>query len=151
MSRIRQVDVLVEMVELGREIIGGIRHQLVYYRASVYKDETARLMGDQIDRLRVIANILKGEALAESFKDYDAMRELGAMACAPGECSFSKRVTTLLYSLDDALRLLGQSRSALEDQEPPVQDIAAEARRHRHELLALCREGSRQWAFFESL
>ena len=152
MSRLRHTDIIVELIDLCQERMTDVRQQLVYYRASVYKGETAAQIGDTLTQLRLVATLLGDEMLAEAFIDYDAMAKAGVMSVAPGECSFSMRVTTLLFALEGQLARLtrqGTPRNAV-PQEGDV--ILAEAvRERRSELLALCRQGTRQWAFFESL
>lgn len=150
-SRMRLCDILCELIELGRERIQDVRQQLVYYRASVYKTETAALIDDRIDQLRLLSKLLNDDGLSETLRDYDAMRAVGSLGAAPGECSFSKRVTVLLASAGDRLERLDHqigSRNASNDGD---QSFAEVVRQHRTQLLALCRHGSRQWAFFQEL
>ena len=151
MSRLRLADILCELVELGQERVQEVRQQLVYYRASVYKQETANLIDGRIDSLRLLSDLTSDDTLAESFRDYDAMRAEGAMAAAPGECSFSKRVTVLLAEVGDRLLEMHAectTRSATPEGEATFAD---NVRKYRHQLLALCRHGSRHWTFFQSL
>lgn len=155
MSRFRPSDILLELIDLSGERMDELRQQLVYYRASVYKDETSSQIHEKIEQLRLICGFLGDDTIQESFKDYEVMATLGVMNYVPGECSFSRRVTTLLANLGDALMKLGKkvaSRDVAPTNEVTVTDDLAKAvREHRNALLALCRHGSRQWTFFQSL
>jgi hypothetical protein len=151
MSRFRHTDIIVELIDLCQERMTEIRQQLVYYRASVYKGETAAQIGDTVTQLRLVATLLGDEMLAEAFIDYDAMAKAGVMSVAPGECSFSMRITTLLFALEgQLLRLERQGTPRAPANDVDLQ-LAQAVRERRHELLALCRQGTRQWAFFESV
>lgn len=151
MSRFRHMDVLVEMIELSLERLSEIRQRLVYYRASVYKDETVGTINGTIDGLRILGTLLGDDQLVEAFKDYDAMSKAGAMAVVPGECSFSVRVACLMLALDRSLSRM--HNDALNRSVALAADTAFEGTimKHRNQLVALCRAGSRQWTFFQSL
>jgi len=145
------MDILIEMIDLCHERMSEVRQQLTYYRASVYKDEMAGPINDKVDQLRLVAGLFGDELLTEAFIDYDAMSCDGVLTYVPGECSFSRRVTVLLAALDQHLARLGRdiasrSLALLSDVE-----FTETVRQHRSELLALCRQGSRQWTFFQSL
>ena len=150
MTRFRHTDILVELIELCQERMLEIRQQLTYYRASVYKAETANLINGKVEQMRLIGDLFGDLLLQETFDDYESMAKAGAMSVVPGECSFSKRVTLLLGALDGHMtRLSSQIQTrALTTNEA---DFAETVRKHRNQLLALCRHGSRQWTFFESL
>jgi hypothetical protein len=151
MSRLRHVDIFIEMLELGHDIMNEIRQQLIYYRASVYKDETARQIAAKIDQLQLLGELLNDEPTKEALTDYEALRAEGAMNCVPGECSFSKRVTLLLGGLDHAFKGLLQGRLSADAAPEQESEFADVVRQHRNKLLAACRHGSRQWAFFTAL
>lgn len=155
MSRFRPSDILLELIDLSGERMDELRQQLVYYRASVYKDETSSQINEKIDQLRLICGFLADDTIQESFKDYEAMAKGGPMHYVPGECSFSRRVTTLLANLGDALMKLGRQVASRDvaptNESAEADDLAKSVREHRNALLALCRHGSRQWAFFQSL
>lgn len=151
MSRLRHVDIFVEMLELGHDMLTEIRQQLIYYRASVYKHETAAQIGDKIEQLKLLAELLADDAVKEALIDYEALKAEGAMSSIPGECTFSKRLTLLLGGLDHAFRGL-QNRLVSTITAPEQElELAETVRKHRNQLLALCRHGSRQWAFFTAL
>jgi hypothetical protein len=151
MSRLRLTDILCELVELSQDRVQEVRQQLVYYRASVYKAETLTQIMSKIDQMRLLSELLCDDALSEAFKDFDAMGHEGVLAVSHGECSFSTRVTRLLADAGlglDRLRnqIVARGAAATDDQA-----FTEALRKHRTELLALCRQGSRQWAFFQSL
>lgn len=151
MSRLRHLDIFVELIELCHERMNEVRQQLVYYRASVYKHETSGQIHAKIEHMRLIAGFFGDLMVQESFHDYETMSGPGVMTLPPGECSFSTRVTALLASLEHHLIRLGHdalARNIEPETEAALQDAI---RAHRTELLALCRHGSRQWAFFQSL
>lgn len=146
MSRDR-MDIVVELVELSREIMADIKHQLNYYRASVYKHETADQIRDLIDHLRTIAALMGSELLIEPFRDYDATVANGNMKIIPGECVFSARVTSLLGSVDEQLDpFVAQVASSADGS-----DLKGSVQKNRHKLLKMCRQGTRQWSFFRTL
>jgi hypothetical protein len=137
------------MIELCQDLMTEIRQQLAYYRASVYKDETRAAIDTRIDQLRLVAELFGDEGPGEAFKDYEAMAKAGAMHYVPGECSLSKRIGTLLASLDSDLSRLSAHHSSGDPFSGKEFETAV--RKHRSQLLAACRHGSRQWAFFQML
>ncbi len=149
MPQYRATDILFELIELGHERIDEVRCRLAYYRASVYKTETAHLISTKLDHLQRISGLFGDEMLSEAFTDYAAMAEASGQNCAPGECSFTQRVNMLLHGLEAHLaRLYRAVISHNMTADEPT--LAAAVRAHRHDLLALCSEGSRQWTFFQS-
>lgn len=149
MSRLRHVDIFVEMLDLGQDLLTEIRQQLTYYRASVYKDETAKQINEKVTELTLLADLLGDEGMREALTDYEALLS-ETINSVPGDCLFSKRVTLLLGTLDQAFRNI-QSRLTNPSNPQQDQELTESVRKHRHKLLALCRHGSRQWAFFTSL
>ncbi len=148
MSRLRHADILVELKELALDMIADIRQQLSYYRVSVYKDETSDKILNKIEQLRIVANLFGNDDMVEPMRDYDAMADAGVMNYIPGECSFSQRVSCLTTSLTKQLDVINP-RSSVENL--PNREIARTIQKHRRQLLAFCRHGSRQWSFFQSL
>ena len=51
MSRLRHLDILVELIELCHERMSEVRQQLIYYRASVYKQETSTQIAGKVEQL----------------------------------------------------------------------------------------------------
>lgn len=151
MSRFRHTDVIVELTELCHERMDEIRQQLSYYRASVYKDEAAGHIDGIIGQLRLIAGILADDQLKETFKDFDAVARRGIENYIPGECSFSRRVTMLLASMDEHLRRIHLAHFSNQSDKNFAMEFAKNLRKHRTDLLAICRQGTRHWAFFQAI
>ena len=144
MSRLRQSDIVCELVELCHEFMAEIRQQLLYYRASVYKDETAGTINRKVEQLSTIATLLGDDLVQEPLRDYEAMKNAGVADYVPGECSFSRRLTTLLGGLSEQLDRVGQRQSC-------DKDLTTTIQKQKNQIAAMCRHGSRQWAFFRSL
>lgn len=151
MSRFRHTDVIVELTELCHERMDEIRQQLSYYRASVYKDEPAANVETIIGQLRLVADILQDDQLKEAFKDFDAVARRGIENYIPGECSFSRRVTMLLTSLDEHLHRIHVAHFQNQSDKVFAQEFAKNLRKHRSDLLRICRHGTRHWAFFQAI
>lgn len=155
MSRFRHTDILVELIDLTHEGMHEIRTQLSYYRASVYKGETAALIEARIEQLRFIGGLFGDDNLDEAFKDFDAVRLASIGACGmnyvPGDCSFSRRVTMLLGTLDRDLTRLHQVAFSRDGQHELVQAFTDGVKKARERILTICRAGSRPWSFFSAL
>lgn len=155
MSRFRHTDILVELIELCHERMNEIRTQLSYYRASVYKGETATQIEERMEHLRLIAGLFGDETLADAFTDCDAVKAASVNSpgfdYVPGECSFSKRVSMLLKTLDENLERLHQGTFARESQKELQTAFTDAVKAQKTQLLAICRAGSRQWSFFSAL
>ncbi len=151
MSRYRQTDVVVELIELCQDRMDEIRQQLSYYRASVYKDEAASHIDGLIVQLRLIGGILNDDLLKEAFKDFDAVARRGIQNYIPGECSFSQRVTMLLASMGEHLRRIHVANFSNHGDKTYALEFAKNLRKHRTELLQICRQGTRHWAFFQAI
>lgn len=150
MTRFRQLDILVELIELCKERTTDIRQQLVYYRASVYKHEMASTIKTRLSDLRLLSDMLGDDLVLEPFRDFD-MRAINAEAtCAPGECSFSHRVAILLAELEHQFHKLGQGLSGRTPDPEKEPTLDALVRKNQAQLVALCRHGSRQRRFFET-
>jgi len=149
MPRIAALDILIELSELCHDITGDIQQQLNYYRASVYKNETAGTIKNRVEQLRLVSMLINDDGLLEAFRDHDALVDAGPNACIPGECSLSTRTLKLTHTLDLQLRHLqkqAEHRNTLSNL-PLTQNV----HKHRQALLSLCRHGSRQWSFFQAL
>lgn len=151
MSRSAQADILLELVELCRDLAQDVKQQLNYYRASVYKHESAGFIAKKIEQMRTIAALLDDEWMLEPFKDYEATVTDGNSRAIQGECAFSHRVTTLLASVDDQLASLTRKVPSIAAAAKNPTEFARIVRERRRELLAICRQGSRQWSFFHTL
>jgi hypothetical protein len=150
MARLSHADIIHEMIELCREIMGDIRQQLTYYRASVYKDETAKQIRDRLEQLRVVSRVLSDDVLLEAFSDHDAVKDANSIHFLPGECSFSSRTTVLLETLENQFDSLSQGQN-LPEVLTSAGSLAKNLQKHRNQLLSFCRYGSRHWSFFQEL
>ncbi len=149
MSRYDYRDIVLELVELCREQKTEILQQLTYYRASVYKTETAQHIEQKVEQLRLLCTLIGYEELNDAFHDYQEMRLHGHQWVVPGECPMSARVMNLLQSTEKVFEKLATDFPLL--QKPDPQSFQRTLQKHRRELLAMCRHGSRQWSFFHTL
>lgn len=150
MSRLNHLDIVIELSELCKDLVNDTRQQLNYYRASVYKDETSRHIGYRVEKLRVVTRLIKDEVLLDAFEDHDALKKAGAAACVPGECSFSYRTTMLMTAIEKRTDFLSQQANN-RNVDTVSKNLANDVKRCRRELLAMCRQGTRHWAFFQTL
>jgi hypothetical protein len=151
MNRFSHFDVIVELVDLGVELVSDVRQQLAYYRASVYKDETAIQLRERVEHLRCLAALMNEEMFMEPFRDHDAMAARGALEYIPGECTLSTRTSRLLGAMEDQFQNLA---ARVKDERLPEQygkSFTMNLKKHRHEIMAMCKYGSRHWSFFQSL
>ena len=150
MLHCRHQDILLELMELTHHRIDAVRCQLVYYRASAYKEEAAIVIHVKITELRVLTELFGNDAIHEAFTDYEAMAAHAATAQQPWECSLSHRLGFLLGALDLHLSLLykaATSRLLATD----LAQLTEAVRGQREVLLGLCAPHSRQWTFFQSV
>ncbi len=149
MSRYDYSDIMMELIELCRELKSDILQQLNYYRASVYKTETGKVIERKIEQMRIVANLIGAELLTDAFHDYEEMKKSGPLLVAPGECVLSVRVMNLLQACEKIFEDLTLDRQ--QRQGGDRQQFARNVQKHRRELLSMCRQGTRQWAFFNGL
>ncbi|MFW7377610.1 MAG: hypothetical protein ACOH5I_02225 [Oligoflexus sp.] len=151
MSRFDRMDVMVELIELCKELRQDIMLQLNYYRASVYKSETAKIINSKLDQLKIVVSLLNQEEILDLFRDFEASRSNGNVALAPGECLLSSRLTHLFLQLDEAFEQVLESLQQHNSSTLDGLQFAKNIQRHRRQLLAICRQGSRQWSFFRTI
>lgn len=151
MSRFDRIDIILELLELGRELHADIYQQLNYYRASVYKDETAKIIDQKIEQLKTITSLFPDANALDLFNDFEATKHSGNTIIAPGECLFTKRVTQLLSHLEEAGERLLESLSEHQNRERPDPGFAKRVKQQRRKLLQICRQGSRRWSFFQTV
>ena len=137
-----RTDIAFELLELCETLLVNIEQQLLYYRASVYKDETAGRADVEITRLQNLLEMFNNEALLEPLADYHALQTHN-LKLSPGECSFSRKVAILVAATREQLRLYRTTHYEI--------DFSRQIQQNRQQLLSLCRQGSRQWSFFRSL
>lgn len=150
MNYLRQLDMLVEMLDLCQQLISELRHQLSYFKASVYKHEAQESLNSKIQILGILVGIIGDEVAKELWDDF-CSDDLSANCSPPGECSFSLKLGILLGGLDDALKgfyhQINLKASALESQEKIVESI----RINKGKILTVCRSGSKQYSIFQEI
>ncbi len=149
MSRYDRQDIMMELIELSQDLKSEILQQLNYYRASVYKSETSVIIEGMIEQLKLLGDLIGDDELQDAFLDYEAMRRNGPMLVAPGECLLSLRTMALLKATDLIFQQLITRQAATAS--PDTLELSRNIQKHRGQLLSLCRQGSRQWAFFNRL
>jgi len=149
MSRYEHRDIMMELIELSRDIKAEIMQQLNYYRASVYKNETAAVVENKIEQLQLVAHLIGDDELKDAFRDYEATKRNGLMMASPGECLLSLRTMNLMQATDRIFADLIH-RHPVDNSQETLQ-FSRNVQKHRGQLLSLCQQGSRQWAFFSTL
>jgi hypothetical protein len=149
MSRYDRHDIMLELIELSRDLKSEILLQLNYYRASVYKHEAAAAVESKIAEYQLLAVLIGEDELLDAFLDYESMKRDGPLLVVPGECLLSLRTMNLLQATD---RILVDMIS----RHPQAQahdnvEFSRHIQQYQPQLLALCRQGSRQWVFFNRL
>jgi hypothetical protein len=149
MARYDYRDVVLELVELCREQKTEILQQLTYYRASVYKTETAQQIERKVEQMRLVCSLIGHAELSDAFQDYNVMRTHGHQWIVPGECPMSARVMNLVQSTEKIFETLANELPSRSLHDPL--SFQKTLQKHRKDLLAMCRHGSRQWSFFNTL
>lgn len=137
-----KADIVFELLELCEHLLTSIGQQLLYYRASVYKDETAVAVGKEINRLRHVLELFDDDSLLEPLADHQAMNQHN-LKLAPGECSFSRKTAILIANTRKQLQRYTHSKQA--------HTLTSRIHKQSDSLLSLYPQGSRQWNFFRSL
>ena len=149
MARVRYSDLVLELVELSRELKADLVQRLRYYRASAYKQDTVKSINERVVQLRDIFQVLADEDLNEAMADHDAILEQGPQMLVTGDCTVTARINILMTEMEPALlalvRRYGQSQSVVRE------ETVKTLQRHRQILLAVCREGSRSWELIRGL
>jgi hypothetical protein len=149
MSRYDRRDIVMELIELSRDVKAEIMQQLNYYRASVYKSETAAVVEGKIEQLQLVAELIGDDELSDAFRDYEAMKIGGLEIAPPGECLLSLRTMNLMTATDRIFADFINRHPA--DTPQDALQFSRNIQEHRRQLLSLCRQGSRQWVFFSTL
>ena len=150
-ARRRDEDVFGELVELSTDIVTEIRDHLRYYRASVYKHETAAAIKGGIEDLRFILSLIRDDSVDEVMRDYDALSDNPGATAAPGECSFAVRVTSMLGPMSDGLSRLAETPAATCVDGSGAERVGQTVAENRGQLLRICRNGTRSWSYFQSI
>lgn len=150
MARFAHSDIAIELAELCQELLGEIRGQLNYYRASVYKTETSKYITRKVEQLRLLSDFLADEILLEAFSDHDAHKDMAGMNVAPGECSLSTRTSQLIQAFELQLeQIIEKASLGMREAAPHLNPNRIQ--RHRKQILSICKQGTRHWAFFQTL
>jgi hypothetical protein len=149
MARVRHGDLILELVEVCRELRTDLQSRLAYYRASAYKHESVKQLNIRIDQLRAIFQILADADLDDAMADHDAVMEGYGNGLFAGDCSVTTRIGLLLDGMEPALisltRRFSHSQSAVRPETVRV------ILRHKQTLMHVCREGSRSLEILRGL
>lgn len=136
-------DAITEVLELCEALLVNIEQQLLYYRASVYKDEAVDTANGEITKLQNVLEMFNNSELLEPLADYRAL-QLNDLKLAPGECSFSKKITMLVTATRMQLHKYRDGAHA-------NAGVIRQIQQKSNKLMSLCHQGSHQWNFFRSL
>lgn len=151
MQRFDKYDIVMEFVELYGEIKDDIIQQLNYYKASVYKSETAKMINSKINQLKTLVELINETEALDLFNDFEETKSNGNIKIEQGECLLTLRVMNLLIQLDknfDALAATLQNDTYKGGDSP---DFTKQIQRNKRKVLSLCKHGTRQWSFFRTL
>lgn len=149
MPRYDRGDILMELIELCRDIKSEIHQQLTYYRVSVYKAETAEQIEAKVKQLETLAGFLGNEQLIDAFHDYEAMKKNGYKTIVPGECFLSHRIANLFQSIELMFEMMLMDLRLANASD--TRELTKNVMKNRQQLLSICRHGSRQWQFFNGI
>ncbi len=149
MPRYDRGDILMELIELCREIKSEIHQQLTYYRVSVYKAETAQLIEEKVGQLEVLSGLFGNQELQDAFRDYEVMKKNGYKMVVPGECFLSHRIANLFQAIEllFEVMIMDLRNANQEDKHTLIKGVL----KNRNQVLSICRHGSRQWQFFNGI
>ncbi|MCX6123623.1 MAG: hypothetical protein NTV34_02565 [Proteobacteria bacterium] len=149
MSRHKFSDVMWELAEFAKELLGESRQLLNYHKASAYKDETSRQLKINIEQTRAIFEILGDDFLLDLMADVNAFEALSGQGTWPGESILTLRAGHLikegLPALQQYQKRVGRERGALD--ETRLKLIAAKKRT----LMSVCKQGTRSWELLKSI
>ena len=94
---------ILEVIEAALDLLDEINQELCYYRASVYKTESAIIINAKIKKLESVCLFIKNDELIDYFSDFRATIPSGNSTISPGECTFSLRVGKLMTSLRESI------------------------------------------------
>lgn len=151
MDNLKEWDILIEIYDLSREMIADIRNQLNYYRASVYKDETASNIENRIASLHKIVDIVPFKLLLEPFADYYAEKN-NNNEFIPGECKLSARVLRLITNLEEVIVKLSEEKITGKNLKTADEmEFSRRIYENKNQIISACRPGSRRWSLFHKL
>jgi hypothetical protein len=149
MIRVRYSDLVFELADVCTTIRAELQQQLLYYRASAYKNEAIVKIDERVDQLRAIFQIFSDANLNDALADHDAVWAQGPQLLEAGDCIVSQRISILIAGMNPALvtltRRFAQSQTAVRP------ETLAVIKRHRGTLIRVCAEGSRAREILRSL
>lgn len=151
MQRFDRYDIIMELIELYHDIKDDIVQQLSYYKASVYKSETAKIINTKIAQLKMLVVLMNESDAIDLFNDFEETKTNGNVKIQQGECLLTLRVMNLLIELDKTFANL---RSTLQNNDRKTNessDFTTQIQRNRRKFMSLCKHGTRQWSFFRTL
>ncbi len=149
MGRLQASDTIFELIEVCNEITGEIRQQLVYFKASVYKDEIAKVIEEKILSLRILSRLIVGKNLNDLFYDYDAKLSQ-SLVSSPGECQLSVRVLCLLGNVENELKRANK-RFLEKGWDYSNEEFIEYFSSYRQQILNCCIPGSHCWNLVQTL
>ena len=102
MKTYRSIETVYELIDLASEIILNTKQQLAYYKVSVYKNEEASKINDNIEDLKQIVDVIQDDRMQEAFLDYQAMSEHYEIN-PTGESCFYVRTLKLVNTMSEIL------------------------------------------------
>ena len=151
MQRFDKYDIVMEFVELYGEIKDDIIQQLSYYKASVYKSETAKTINVKINQLKTLVELMNEAEALDLFNDFEETKTNGNIKIEQGECLLTLRVMNLLMALDNSFDELAAMLQTNVYKGDESSDFTKQIQRHKRKVLSLCKYGTRQWSFFRTL
>jgi hypothetical protein len=155
MSYFRQLDILVELIDLCQDIIADLRQKLSFYRASVYKIENHNQIRASVEDLAVVLKILGDKDLSQFWSSFHShFKETppeGEQRLPPGESHFSFQLGIFLCGIDQALSDYYHQITTKTDHGTEWLEMLDMIRFNRQTLLALCKNNSKQYHFLQSL
>ena len=151
MNDLRQLDILVEILELCQHLIAELRHQLLYFKASVYKNEAQALLDEKLGVLGILIEILGDENSSDLWTAFSSKEPLFSAHTPPGECSFSIKLALLLGGLDEALQKFYSQINLKAEALASPEKITESLRLNKRKILTLCSEQDRKYAIIEGI
>ena len=102
MKTYRSIETVYELIDLASEIILNTKQQLAYYKVSVYKNEEASKINDNIEDLKQIVDVIQDDRMQEAFLDYQAMGQHYEIN-PTGESCFYVRTLKLVNTMSEIL------------------------------------------------
>jgi hypothetical protein len=149
-SRFLTREIVWELVEFSKDILQDIQSQLIYYKAVTEKEHVGTKLTRLFSQFKSLSQIINHSALIELVDDCEyLLAATDSYVVSPGETSQS---VALMHLSRSAMPLLQTIQSMCVRQNNPVDQAMLNAlRQHKHELLRVCRHGTRSWELLRSL